>query len=229
MLQYQGERIQPLVEQVSQLSKVLKENRKIIDRIASHVDAGFSLPTSCLVKEREDNHQDVLENYLREKYQIHSIDVPQDIIDSLETKDPRVIKLAKDVYRLNIIRNAKKKSNAELYELIKRYEEFIVLVLLPELRRDMEKFHIQDGIKVLKDEHTPRVLSEIDRVWDHYLQYVKELDKVCMTSEKLMQAYQEADDFEFTNKIHQKMLIIREIRNYLLLIAKVDLQLVNFS
>lgn len=222
MLQYQGERIEPLVDQVSELSKVLEENRKIIDRITSHVDAGFSLPTSDLVKERVDNRQerpDVLENYLREKYQIHSIDVPPDIINSLETKDPIVIKLAKDVYRLNIIRDAKKKANAELYEVIKRYEEFIALVLLPELRRDMEQLHIQDGIQVLKDEHTPRVLDEIDRVWEHYLQYVEGLDKVCMTSEKLMQAYQDADDFEFANKIHQKMVIIREIRNYLLLIA----------
>ena len=200
MLQYQGERIEPLVDQVSELSKVLEENRKIIDRITSHVDAGFSLPTSDLVKERVDNRQerpDVLEHYLREKYQIHSI----------------------DVYRLNIIRNAKKKANAELYEVIKRYEEFIALVLLPELRRDMEQLHIQDGIQVLKDEHTPRVLNEIDRVWEHYLQYVEGLDKVCMTSEKLMQAYQDADDLEFANKIHQKMVIIREIRNYLLLIA----------
>lgn len=222
MLQYQGERIEPLVDQVSELSKVLEENRKIIDRITSHVDAGFSLPTSDLVKERVDNRQerpDVLEHYLREKYQIHSIDVPPDIITSLETKDPIVIKLAKDVYRLNIIRNAKKKANAELYEVIKRYEEFIALVLLPELRRDMEQLHIQDGIQVLKDEHTPRVLNEIDRVWEHYLQYVEGLDKVCMTSEKLMQAYQDADDLEFANKIHQKMVIIREIRNYLLLIA----------
>ena len=222
MLQYQGERIEPLVDQVSELSKVLEENRKIIDRITSHVDAGFSLPPSDLVTERVDNRQerpDVLEHYLREKYQIHSIDVPPDIITSLETKDPIVIKLAKDVYRLNIIRNAKKKANAELYEVIKRYEEFIALVLLPELRRDMEQLHIQDGIQVLKDEHTPRVLNEIDRVWEHYLQYVEGLDKVCMTSEKLMQAYQDADDLEFANKIHQKMVIIREIRNYLLLIA----------
>ncbi|EDK41475.2 hypothetical protein PGUG_05573 [Meyerozyma guilliermondii ATCC 6260] len=222
MLQYQGERIEPLVDQVSELSKVLEENRKIIDRITSHVDAGFSLPTSDLVKERVDNRQerpDVLEHYLREKYQIHSIDVPPDIITSLETKDPIVIKLAKDVYRLNIIRNAKKKANAELYEVIKRYEEFIASVLLPELRRDMEQLHIQDGIQVLKDEHTPRVLNEIDRVWEHYLQYVEGLDKVCMTSEKLMQAYQDADDLEFANKIHQKMVIIREIRNYLLSIA----------
>ena len=222
MLQYQGERIEPLVDQVSELSKVLEENRKIIDRITSHVDAGFSLPTSDLVKERVDNRQerpDVLEHYLREKYQIHSIDVPPDIITSLETKDPIVIKLAKDVYRLNIIRNAKKKANAELYEVIKRYEEFIALVLLPELRRDMEQLHIQDGIQVLKDEHTPRVLNEIDRVWEHYLQYVEGLDKVCMTIEKLKKTYQDADDLEFAKKIHQKMVIIREIRNYLLLIA----------
>lgn len=222
MLQYQGERIEPLVEQVSQLTRFLEENRKIIDRITSHVDDGFSLPTSDLVKERNDNDRerpDVLENYLREKYHIHSIEVPPDIINSLGTKDPRVISLAKDVYRLNIIRNAKKKFNAELYQDIKRYEEFIVLVLLPQLRRDMEQFHLHEGIQILKSEHTPRVLGEIDRVWDHYLQYVEGLDKVCTTSEKLMQAYQDADDFEFTNKIHQKMIIIREIRNYLLLIA----------
>lgn len=217
MIRYQGEKIEPLTKQIEELTRVLEENRRMVSRITSHVDSSFQLPklddTPQTANHQE--HPDYLTEYLKSKYHIHEIEVPQSLIDSLNTTDNTVIDLAKDVYRLNKIRNARKNANIELYEIIKEYESFIVETLLPQLRQDIQKYHIQQGTQEMKSNHTPRVLSDINKVWENYYQYVNELDKVCFASEKLMIAFQSVEETQISNRIYQKLVIIREIRDYL--------------
>lgn len=147
---------------------------------------------------------------------MNSVDVPPSIINSFGIADETALNLAADVYRLDKIRNSRRESNAKLLATIKSYEEFIMTTLLPKLRWDIEQTHVREGIDVLKTEHTPSVLDGIDSVWASYLEHVNGLDRLCTGSEKLMGAIQKNDELDMHHKIYQKLVIIRELQEYLL-------------
>lgn len=170
------ENYQPLLELVDQLTVKLQENQNSIDRLVGQIDNNFAFPTlpdnddSAPEAILTDAETDPLRSLLNQKYRLDEMELADEHqFDHIE--NTRIRGLLVDNEKLRIIKAQKVSKNAQLFDIYREYELFIVETILPALRKDIYE-HTAAQLQGIKDQEVPAKFSKVDLLWKRYLDYI---------------------------------------------------------
>mmetsp|Transcript_9258 Transcript_9258/g.11184 ORF Transcript_9258/g.11184 Transcript_9258/m.11184 type:complete len:231 (-) Transcript_9258:839-1531(-) len=206
------ENIEPLLELVNKLSKTVEQNAEILNRLTYTIDNDFQFPDLPLDIENTsstENGTDPLRQLLIQKYKLDDISIENEIIDKVA--NPRIKELLLDNEKLNRLQISKKKTNTELYDIVKNYELFILETMLPSLRRDIEIYRqeISGDVKLMQ---IPLKFAASEKLWSRYITYIAYLEKLSNLCESLMKVLDETQNNKEALLLEQKLISINELK-----------------
>ncbi|KSA00324.1 uncharacterized protein AC631_03938 [Debaryomyces fabryi] len=206
------ENIEPLLELVNKLSRTVEQNAEILNRLTHTIDNDFRFPDLPIDIENTppiENETDPLRQLLNQKYKLDDFSIKNEIIDKVT--NPRIKELLLDNEKLNRLQISKKKTNTELYGIVKDYEMFILETMLPSLRRDIEIYRqeISGDVKV---KQIPLKFAASEKLWSRYVTYIAYLDKLSKLCKSLMHMLEETQNNKEVLIIEQKLISINELK-----------------
>lgn len=206
------ENIEPLLELVNKLSKTVEQNAEILNRLTYKIDNDFQFPDLPLDIENTSSTEkgtDPLRLLLIQKYKLDDISIENEIIDKVT--NPRIKELLLDNEKLNRLQISKKRTNTELYDIVKNYELFILETMLPSLRRDIEIYR-QEISGDVKLKQIPLQFAASEKLWSRYITYIAYLEKLSNLCESLMKVLDETQNNKEALLLEQKLISINELK-----------------
>lgn len=206
------ENIEPLLESVNKLSKIVEENAEILNRLTYTIDNDFQFPELPIDTEDDsvtENKTDPLRQLLNQKYKLDEISIESELIDKVE--NPQIKELLLDNEKLKRLQVSKKKTNTELYGIVQDYELFILNTMLPSLRKDIEIYR-QEITRDVKANQIPLKFAASEKLWSRYVTYIGYLEKLSKLCERLMHMLDETQSNKEVLIIEQKLISINELK-----------------
>lgn len=218
------ENYDPLFKIVRQITLKIRENEKILGRIANVVDERIRYPEFPYTDEiplinddeiRADveyqisEEGDCLRNILDQKFAANkATDVHQ--FDDVE--NPILRQLLCDNFRLLQMKNAKIEKNRKLLEMNREYEQLLAGVIIPTLAQDVSKRNIEN-INTIQGDEVGRKLQSQQNIWNEYVNYVASIEKSVRLADKLTSVLEDTLDAGEMGKLSLQMLILESLKS----------------
>lgn len=217
------ENYEPLFNIVKQLTEGIRENEKILARIAQAVDENVRYPLlpSVEIKDsvgkesaessrsEEEERDDPLRNIFNQKFSANSVgEVHQfDDVENLELRQ-----LLCDNYKLLQIKKAKAEKSRQLLEIIHEYESLLLHEVIPTLARDSSERNLENLSNIQREEVYQKLKAQ-ESLWSAYGNYVSFVDKGVLLVESLMTVLESSMDSEETKRLATQLMILENFKS----------------
>lgn len=220
------ENYEPLFNIVKQITEGIRENEKILARIAHVVDENVRYPLlpSVEIKDSKESAEssrsgegsqeerdDSLRNILNQKFCANRVaEVHQ--FDDVENSELR--QLLCDNYKLLQIKKAKGEKSRQLLGIVHEYESLFLHEVIPTLARDSSERNLEN-LRNIQREEVYQKLKAQENLWSAYGNYVSFVDKGVRLVENLMRVLESSLDSEETKRLATQLMILENFKSQL--------------
>ncbi|KAF3988705.1 hypothetical protein FT663_03230 [Candidozyma haemuli var. vulneris] len=203
----------PINRLVKELSTKIQENEAILANISRSIDTKITLPQLPGENNKEkhqeqadSNKSDSLRALIDEKYLSKMDHVEQ----FEEVQNTRLRQLLIDNKALAELHKARCEQNKQFYRSYQGYEKLIQIVILPQLTKLVCDYNIEK-ITDLRQKRLQEKLALDEALWEKYVQYVANLDKIYHIVSETVEALQSVLDEPQVQRLEQQLLIVERL------------------
>lgn len=214
------ENYDPLFEIVKQITSKIKENEKILARLASVVDEKINYPDLPHQEETEEPNfgsessnpvtaeRDYLRTTLDQKFKASDVEETTQFDD---VENPVLRQLLSDNYRLLQVKKAKNEKLQQIVQINHEYERLLEEVIVPAVAQDISKRNVET-LQRIREKEVDRKLNAQLELWEEYIKYVSVLDKSSRLVEKLSSLADESLDKREVEKLALQLIILERLK-----------------
>lgn len=214
------ENYDPLFEIVKQITSKIKENEKILARLANVVDEKINYPDLPHQEETEEANfgsessnpvtaeRDYLRTILDQKFKASAVEETTQFDD---VENPVLRQLLSDNYRLLQVKKAKNEKLKQIVQINHEYERLLEEVIVPAVAQDISKRNVET-LQRIREKEVDRKLNAQLELWEEYIKYVSVLDKSSRLVEKLSSLADESLDKREVEKLALQLNILERLK-----------------
>lgn len=200
------ENLEPVKRLVQELTENIEKNDEVLASIARSIDSKLCLPSVPNVEEPQSEESpvpDPLKALIESKYLPEKKEENDKFASVL---NPRLRQLLIDNEALLKLHKAKVEQNKQLFQIYQEYEELIKSIVLPQLAKVVYEYNIEK-VAYMREKTLEDKLELDGKVWEKYIEYVENLDKIYGVVLVLVEALQGMDGKDL-QRLEQQLLIV---------------------
>lgn len=215
------ENYEPLFEMVTKITEKIRQNERILARIANMVDNKLVYPKEDsdgvrLTREEsessdEQENGDYLRSILDSKFSANNMGEVKQFDD---VENPVVRQLLSDNYRLLQMKKAKQAKNSELGRINLQYETLLADQIIPKLTKDVSEQNMKSIVRIRETEVERKLEAQL-QLWHQYSRYIDFLDRAGQLVQKLVEALDGTLDSGAMDRLVVQLEILDRLRLHL--------------